>query len=653
MRKVYIFLSMLYFSSLFPVFGQIVNEGTFKIMDGTEVYFGNEYTNKNGATHDNEGSLHLNHNFVNNGVTSIPTSGTTYFDSDTNTVQSISGSTNECHFYNLEVNLTNVSKQGVSVTDNFGLFVKNQVVLTSGDLRLVGEAQLIQTNNIANAGIGKLLRDQQGVSTTYGFNYWSSPVHTTGVFKLNGGLFDGKDAALNLFTPKQILFNSGSPYNGKTSVVDGGGNVLTAATINTSWLYTYTANTTGYAGWNKIYQNNEIAPGLGYSMKGTGAPSQNYVFKGTPNNGNYSFPINGGQTLLLGNPYPSAIDAEQFLTDNASVLNEIYFWVDGGTTSHNLSDYLGGYAVYNLTDGASPSIIQGTGGVGTASGVPERYIAVGQGFFIDAVANGAITFNNDQRVFKPETAVDSKFLKTAKKVIAATTDLSTKSIVRVGYRDPEGFHRQIVLGFMPNSRANFNYNPGYDALMVDPRADELFFVIENDLSKKYVIQGVSDYESSARLPLGLVMSETGTHTIMLDGVENFTETVYVFDKVLNTTHNISEANLTINLPTGTYLDRFELVFEPVNSEVALGIEEMDKSKFNVFYNGSESIVINNKNSVEIIEVQIYNAVGQQMLKLKGNTLLQPSNVIPFNYPKGMYVVVVESNQGNATYKIVN
>jgi len=61
MKKFYFFLSTLYFSYLVPVFGQIVNEGTFKIMNGTEVYFGNEYTNKSGANHNNEGNLHLNH----------------------------------------------------------------------------------------------------------------------------------------------------------------------------------------------------------------------------------------------------------------------------------------------------------------------------------------------------------------------------------------------------------------------------------------------------------------------------------------------------------------------------------------------------------------------------------------------------------------
>lgn len=656
-QKYFIILGFIFICEA-SLFSQIANEGIFQIMSGTEVYFGSEYTNKTGATHNNQGNLHFNDNFINNGSTSVSTSGTTYFDSSVNTTQTISGTTKNCNFYNLEINITSVSKNGVTVEDNFGLYVDNIISLTSGDLRLTGEAQLIQLNNVVNSGIGKLLKDQQGISSTYGYNYWSSPVNTLGTFKLNGGLFDGTDAIVNAwinsFTPKQILFNSVSPYNGIPSVVDGTGNVTTAATVNTRWFYTYSPNVAGYAGWNKINQNSGIAPGTGYSMKGTGTTNQNYVFKGTPNNGDYSFNIVAGQSVLLGNPYPSALDAEKFITDNFSV-NEIYFWVDGGSNSHYLSDYLGGYAVYNLTGGVSPSVILGISGVGSSVGtIPGQYTAVGQAFFIDATASGTINFKNSQRAFVTE-AGDSEFLKTAKKgeVSTITTDFSLKSIIRLGYRDPEGFHRQIVLGFVPKSPADINYNPGYDAIMVGARADELFFIIENDLTKKYVIQGVGSYDDSYVIPLGLIMTEDGVHTILLDAVENFTETVYVFDKLLNTTYNLSENNFIVDLPIGTYLDRFALVFKPIDSELALGIEEFNKRNFNVYFNGVENIVINNKISLEINQVLIYNSLGQQLLQLKGNKLEQKNITIPFYYSKGMYLAVIETAQGTYTYKIIN
>jgi hypothetical protein len=96
-----------------------------------------------------------------------------------------------------------------------------------------------------------------------------------------------------------------------------------------------------------------------------------------------------------------------------------------------------------------------------------------------------------------------------------------------------------------------------------------------------------------------------------------------------------------------------LVFKPVNTEVALGLEEFDKLNFNVFYNGNEHIIINNKNNLEINQIQIYNSIGQHLLQLKENMLQSVNNSIPFNYPKGMYLVVVESGQGTHTYKIVN
>ena len=654
MKQNYIVLICLIFISSNSFFGQIVNEGTFQIMGDTEVYFGNEYTNKSDAEHANDGNLHLNHSFINNGTTLVSNSGTTYFDSATNAIQTISGSAKEINFYNLEVDN---SLSGVSVVDEFGLFVTNTVILSNGDLRLVGEAQLLQENNISNSGIGNLLRDQQGTSSAYAYNYWSSPVTTAGVFKFNGGLFDGTDFGVNPFTPKQILFNNGSPYNGIPSVVDGSGNVITAATINESWLYTYSPNITGYAGWDKIYQNSEIAPGIGYSMKGTGANYQNYTYKGTPNNGNYSSPIvNEGQTILLGNPYPSALNISEFITDNLAIINQISLWVDGGSNSHVLASYQGGYATRNILEGSPPVIPEGISSVGDAAGkVPGKYIAVGQGFFAEATGDGIITFENSQRAFVTEKG-DSEFFKPTKQVevTAIETDLSENSIIRIGYRDPSGSHRQIVLGFVPNSDVDMNFNPGYDAFMVDPRADELFFIIENDLTKKYVIQGVGSYDHSCKIPLGLLISEMGEHTIMLDDVENFSETVYLFDKVLNRTYNLNETDLRVELPAENYFDRFEIVFEPVLLEKEQNTEALSNTQgMNVYCNDYNNIVINNQSDIEIKQVQVFNTVGQQLIQLKGDTFHKGNNYIPFNYPKGVYLIIVDSNKGLQSYKVIN
>ena len=485
------------------------------------------------------------------------------------------------------------------------------------------------------------MKDQQGISSAYGYNYWSSPVNDLGFFKLQGGLFDGTDADINSFSPQQVLFNSSSPYNGIPSIVDGSNNVTTPLTISKEWLYKYYQPSS----WSLIDENSLLTPGIGYSMKGTNtvAASQNYVFKGDVNNGTYQVPVTAGENILLGNPYPSSIDSDKFITDNLSLFDgSIYFWVDGGSTSHYLANYLGGYAIRNLTTGTSPSVpsllISGLGNAGAAL-APTQYMAVGQGFFIETTGTGNITFDNSQRIFRTESSGSSNFYRNS----------SENSIIRIGYEDPEGFHRQLALGFISNSSADEKYNPGYDALMIDNREDELFYIIENDISKKYVIQGVGAYDEQLEFPLGLIISETGTHTIMLDGVENFDFPVYIKDTYLQTMHNLTEGNFNPSLPPGEYLDRFKVVFQSETLETNTII----KNQFKVFKNDESSLTINNPNSISLDKLTIVNALGQTLKQTHKKDLNDSIITIPFNYETGLYLVIIESEQGIETHKIIN
>ena len=55
MKKNHFILLYLFFSYSVNMFSQIVNEGTLHINQSTLVYFGEEYTNKSTATHNNHG----------------------------------------------------------------------------------------------------------------------------------------------------------------------------------------------------------------------------------------------------------------------------------------------------------------------------------------------------------------------------------------------------------------------------------------------------------------------------------------------------------------------------------------------------------------------------------------------------------------------
>ena len=667
MKKIILSATLFLLSFSFSI-AQIVNEGTLKIKDATTVYFGETYTNKAGATHDNEGNLHLNGDLINNGIMVASAdfdtaNGKTIFDSPTNAsatvnaIQHISG-TNKVVVENLELNMTDASSKGVLVANNMELVVENGVTLTEGDLRLENEAQLIQLHSGANnnSGNAKLLRDQQGTTDIYNYNYWSSPVSGANANQYQVGeiLYDGTDANLNPFSPKKVIYIGGYNYDG-TPPVTASGTVTTATILASYWIWKFENQTINDDnGWELLRENTTINAGIGFTHKGNGASGteQNYVFKGKPNDGEYTFTIGAGKSTMLGNPYPSAIDGNQFITDNANLLADVpdptdsndppstttgalYFWEHWGGGSHYQNQYQGGYATYTLAGGTPATSINGGG---TGSGIlGQRYIPVGQGFFVESNSGGTIIINNAQRVFKTEGA-DSHFFRNNEE----TADTTPR--IRLGYNNPNGFYRQIMTAFIPLTHDR--HDTGYDARMADVNPDDMFWETNNDA---YVIDA-RPFGIEKQIPVGIKVTNSGTHKIFLDATENFTDPIYILDTNTGYTTDIRQQDFEVQLDAGTFLDRFKLVFQP-QSPLSLSDEAMTDIQV-YFAPNSDNIVIKNPKSKTLKSVTIFNAIGQQIKVLDKKDLQEATIQIPFHVAKGTYLVSVQTNKGKAGYKII-
>ena len=184
------------------------------------------------------------------------------------------------------------------------------------------------------------------------------------------------------------------------------------------WIFKFANHPDDYNAWydGHVKSTGAISVGEGYTQKGTGTSGsdQNYVFVGKPNNGVIQRNVDSDNLYLVGNPYPSALDANQFILDNiTTTTGTLYFWEHWGGASHALADYQGGYAAYNLTGATTavpdPDVAQ----VGSGSVLPKQYVAVAQGFFVKGSATGgAIEFNNGQRAFQKESDGNSVFIST-------------------------------------------------------------------------------------------------------------------------------------------------------------------------------------------------------------------------------------------------
>ncbi|WP_028283717.1 T9SS type A sorting domain-containing protein [Olleya marilimosa] len=511
----------------------------------------------------------------------------------------------------------------LQVEDGILLEVENGIV-NQGTIELIGDAQLIQnhTGTSLNSGSGELKIRQQGTYNLYNYNYWSAPVNRGGSWQVS---------FLETETGP-VGFTSGYDANPLASPGE----------ISSYWLHTFNNLIDNYYGWNQISTTTPLSPTTGYIMKGSGnvSPSpfpsvdQNYVFRGTANDGDYNVPAIGGNQILIGNPYPSAMDADQFINDNLSVIDgTLYFYEHfESNNSHILANYKGGYATYNLlTSIGSPA--PPTNGGTTTKGAPTSNVAVAQGFFVKIDNSGTITFNNNQRVFAKESLGETTFFRSAQQ---ALTDNRIKFWLK--FKDNNDNESTIALGYDANASTAFDR--GYDSEMFNDLPNDLYWVIPD---QRLSIQGLNSFDVSDEIPLGIDISNSGNFTFQISETLNFPEnqTIYLKDNQTNTLYDIKSNPVTLNLASGVDVSRFSIVYQ---SSETLSTEDFVSTQSFVYFDSSKNALVfkdyENLNSIK--NINVFNLLGQNVKTI--NTL-ESQEVDLSNINSGVYIAKITKANG--------
>ena len=588
------------------------------------------------------------------------------------------------------------TSSGIQPGTGNGLTITKYLDL-GGFIDLNGESQLVQTQGSILVGNGSIQKDQQGTASSYNYNYWTSPVSISGQnsgYKIASVLKDGTDPT----DPKIIDFNFQYHWADKA--------MASPIKISTYWLHKFFGDSNEYSQWEKINVNNSLLKsGEGYSMKGSSGyreilDLQNYVFTGMPNNDTIPLNITTGKNYLIGNPYPSAIDANEFILDNledrrngTNVFNgSLYFWSHFSGNTHYLPLYIGGYAVYNLSGGiraiANDERINATGDEGGER--PQQYIPVAQAFFVStaldesitsqygvSIDGGEILFRNSQRFFVSEIdPTKSVFHSQEKKGLNEPKSSTSEGRKRIWikFRSPEGYHRQLLVTADENTTSGFDL--GYDAPLIENNREDMYWLF-NELEA--IIQGVPDFEESRVLPFGIKTAKGGQITIAIDELENIGENTPIFiqDNDTDTYHNLQESDFTAEVTAGNIHDRYAIVFkDDQHSEDNSGdpddggdedgndgdndsiiIEEPQPSStgIEVLYLGeSKHLIIKNYDLLPVKNVILYNTVGQAIYSYSkseielGNIIKLPVEV----QVKGMYVVRVYLEDSSVALKFL-
>ena len=364
---------------------------------------------------------------------------------------------------------------------------------------------------------------------------------------------------------------------------------------------------------------------------------QRYDFRGKPNDGNVSVSVIGtaGNMTLTGNPYPSAIDLNLFLTDISNtpfIDGTALFWEHNPSiASHFLASYQGGYGVYNGTSSVyTPAVFYAYDGAGNQTGTAStpmnmyqrRFCPVGQGFMLRGTAPGTVQFKNSYRVFKNEgVASNSEFHRNSDPGTLADygnygnipnvagTDYTLISKAPTPHININGLLnnqalRQVALCFMADASDGVDLA---DSKSPDTNSN-LPFDMYLYLGNSEYINSTTNFDINKRYPLGFKNNVPATFKIKVADFINFEAVnVYLYDRESQTYYDIKNSEYELTLPAGVNNSRFEVTF----TNGALGLESLSADTFDIVQNNnSQKISISNPKLMDLKSVSLYDMGGK-------------------------------------------
>ena len=455
-------------------------------------------------------------------------------------------------------------KTGSTLTITSGKYMKIQNNLINNGTIIIEDGgsltQVSSSGNVSGSGTYTVKRNTTPLPSEHVFTYWSSPLS-------NSTLAEVVPNADNYYTFNATT-QSWTAAGSGTAMIPGVG-YITKGPTDGVYPTAYTANYTG-----STFNNGDIVVAMSFSADADADNDWN----------------------LVGNPYPSAINADALIAANATMGGTIYFWTHNTDASFTQDFTQDDYVSWN-----------GSGGTAGCTGcvAPNGFIASGQGFFVQALSASNLTFTNAIR----ETGSNTNFYR-------ATNE---KDRIWLNFSGENTFS-QILIAFL--NEATDGVDRLYDGIRLDGGAAANFYsIIDN---QPYGIQGKSSLTESETIPIGFKVTKSGTFTISIDHLEGVIEnsTILLIDKLLNVQHNLKDSSYTFSLDSpGEFDTRFDLQIQTSTEILDVQNEDIVSSKLMILVS-NQKLIIKTTDNKFIDKVIVYNILGQQIANST-----QPSNSI--------------------------
>ncbi len=377
------------------------------------------------------------------------------------------------------------------------------------------------------------------------------------------------------------------------------------------------------AGWIPVSGNLETARGYAtyfisntmLTFQGNGFHSGDYVIRLNKTSGTEPPERHGWN--LIGNPYPSAVDADKFLQENTGLIeNAVYYWSDA---NHDGIYETADYAVWN-----------GTGHTGQGGSVaPDGIIASHQGVMVVTLDDGnRILFTNAMRTLQNEP-----FFRPA----------DNKKKIKLLMHD-DRYYSEVLIAFEKDATTGFDI--AYDGRKLSKTNRIVFYAKagDNKLSIDALPEDMLENDET-RIPLHYSVSVAGQKTIKAVKIQNLEKyKVYLLDNANGNRIELNESTVyTFNTPAGTFDDRFELVLRPAK-------QKESQNQILVFPNPFGQVLEMKLNN-EVSFVKVTNVQGKLIYytdRVKPSLRINTSG-----WAAGVYIVQIATEEDIRTFKVIH
>ncbi|EAZ94941.1 CHU large protein; uncharacterized [Flavobacteria bacterium BAL38] len=354
-----------------------------------------------------------------------------------------------------------------------------------------------------------------------------------------------------------------------------------------------------YEGWRSLVSEPTIGTGFITRVKSSAGTTPTNItlnYSGTSNNGDYTAIIKYYDTehnafrnfTLLGNPYPGAINFQNFYNDNQDkIYGTVYLWSANtpypGTGLYQQADY----ASFNLTGGVG---VPGASSQSPNGLLPNGYIASAQGFMVRAKVSGTVLFTNSQR---------TKDIPSNNQFYRGVSQEKDRFWLRL--LDSNGKYNELLIGYI--KEATNDFDEAYDGPINSLSRIKFYSVLGNE---KLIIQGRGEFVETDKVLVNYsITNPTSMLTISLNKKEGIfnTQKIYLFDKKLNFYHDLTQSDYFF-YEDGTQ-DRFEIVYKLNKDDINENISD-ETSVIAFLNNGLLSI----ESNINISKVELYDVTGK-------------------------------------------